>query len=273
MSITEVIKQRRSIRNYTGEPLKKEHADQILNYIAGLKSPFEGKARIELVHTHTGSEPVKLGTYGVISGASDFLVLVYEESDMGEENAAYLFEHVILFCTELGLGTCWSATFTKSNFAKQVELKPNEFLRIVSPVGYIKDKKRFVETLMGSDRNHKSRKPFKENFYDGYFDKHLTEDNAGIFREPLEMVRLAPSASNRQTWRVILNNGMLHFYHHESMMDFSKFDLGIALCHFDLTCKELRIAGQFEVLVKIKKISISKDKYSVTWIKATPRGY
>jgi hypothetical protein len=161
-------------------------------------------------------------------------------------------------------------TFKKSDFARQVNLQPNEILRIVSPVGYIKDQKRFVDTIMGSDRKHTSRKPFKENFYDGYFDKHLTEDNAGIFREPLEMIRLAPSANNRQTWRVILNNGMLHFYHHESMIDFSKIDLGIALCHFDFMCKELKIAGKFEVLTKVKNISIRKDKYSVTWMKALP---
>jgi hypothetical protein len=57
------------------------------------------------------------------------------------------------------------------------------------------------------------------------------------------------------------------------MFDFSKIDLGIALCHFDLTCRELRIAGKFEVLTKVKNISISKDKYSVTWIKSTPRPY
>ena len=273
MSIIEVIKQRRSVRNYTGEPLSKEHADQIVRFISELKTPFEGKYRIELVRSEAGHEPVQLGTYGIISGASDYLVLIYEYDEaMAEENAAYLFEQVILYCTSLGLGTCWlGGTFKKNDFANQVQLQPNETLRIVSPVGYIQDKKRWIDSLMGYDHKHRSRKPFETNFYDGYFDKQLTEENAGIFKIPLEMVRLAPSANNSQPWRVILNSDMVHFYHRLSLIKFSRIDLGIALCHFELACKELRIKGKYEILEKLKRVSISKNKYSVTWVKEMNR--
>jgi len=61
---------------------------------------------------------------------------IYEPDDnLAEENAAYCFEQVILFCTSLGLGTCWlGGTFNKSNFAAQVDLQPGEILRIAAIV-------------------------------------------------------------------------------------------------------------------------------------------
>ena len=272
MSITETIKNRRSVRNYTGEALKAEHANPIVAFISALRTPFPGKYRIELIRTNASAEPVRLGTYSVISGASDFLALMYEPDDnLAEENAAYCFEQVVLFCTSLGLGTCWlGGTFNRSNFAAQVDLQATEILRIVSPVGYIKNEKRLVETLIGADRHHKSRKSFSTHFYDGSFDKPLTEENAGIYREPLEMLRLAPSANNRQAWRIVLDDDNVHFYcHRASLFDFSRTDLGIALCHFDLTCRESGIQGSFEVLEKRRETtSGDKNRYAVTWIKS-----
>jgi len=271
MSIIEAIKTRRSVRNYTGEVLSAGDTNRILNFISGLRTPFSGKYRIELVRTHNSTEPVRLGTYGVISGASDFLALIYESnSDVAEENAAYCFEQVVLFCASIGLGTCWlGGTFNKSNFASQLDLQPNETLRIVSPVGYIKKGKYWVENVIGADRHHKSRKPFSANFYNEDFDKPLTEENAGIYREPLEMIRMAPSANNRQPWRIVLDNDKIHFYRHPaSLFDFSRTDIGIALCHFDLTCKELGIEGSFVVETIRKASSVGGNRYCVSWIKS-----
>ena len=273
MSIIEIVKERRSIRNYTGEALSAEHVNQINAFISTLKAPFSGMYRIKLIRTNGNAGPVQLGTYGVISGASDFLALIYEPDDNAEENAAYCFEQVLLFCTSLGLGTCWlGGTFNKSHFAAQVDLQPAEILRIVSPVGYIKDEKRLLETLLGADRHHNSRKSFSTNFYENSFNTNLTEENAGIYREPLEMVRLAPSANNRQSWRILLNDAGVHFYYQKaSLMDFSSIDIGIALCHFDLSCRELGIKGSFKVLENSQKpASSGENLYAVTWIPGSP---
>ena len=63
--------------------------------------------------------------------------------------------------------------------------------------------------------------------------------------QPLEMVRLAPSAVNKQPWRVVIADNAAHFYlkrskgfGHETDLDMQKIDMGIALCHFALTAKE-----------------------------------
>jgi len=265
MTIIETIQTRRSVRSYTGEPLRNEHVTQIKQYISGLQAPFGITARIELLHVHADEKPIKLGTYGFINGAGEYLALVYEDAPFAETAAGYLFEQAILFCTQLGLGTCWlGGSFSRSDFKKQIQLKANEKLRIVSPVGYISEKKRFIEKyFVNADKNHASRKPFGALFFDKNFNTPLTETNAGVFQTPLEMVRLAPSANNKQEWRIILNDHALHFYK-KPYLNFDSIDLGIALCHFELTCKELGIEGRFEVLKEHP--AGDKVQYVISWI-------
>jgi len=265
MSIIETIQKRRSARTYSGEPLREEHIAQIKQYINQLQAPFGSKARIELISVNSDEKPIKLGTYGFIHGAQDYLALIFEEAPFAETAAAYMFEQIILYCTDLDLGTCWlGGSFSRSDFKKQVRLKPNEKLRIVSPVGYAIDKKRFLEKyIVNADKKHSSRKPFGELFFDRNFNHPLTETAAGHFLKPLEMVRLAPSASNKQEWRVLLEDKALHFYKKPYPM-FDAIDMGIALCHFELTCKELGIEGKFEILNDFP--DNDKFKYVISWI-------
>lgn len=62
----------------------------------------------------------------------------------------YSLEKVILYRTSLGLGTVWlGGTFNKGNFAKAVNLKENEILPIVSPVGYEGGKKSLFAKVVG----------------------------------------------------------------------------------------------------------------------------
>jgi len=263
MSIIEAIKQRRSVRSYNGKPLSKADADNILNFIAELKAPFGVNVRIKLIHGHTGDKPIKLGTYGWVSNATDFLALIYEPGVLAEESAAYVFEELVLHCTKLGLGTCWlGGSFSRKDFANQIVLNPNEKLKIVSPVGYAGTKKNFVETyIVRAEKHHSSRKPFGKTFFYKDPSTPLTEELAGVYAQPLEMVRLAPSANNTQPWRVIFDEDKLHFYKTFSF-GFDAIDLGIALCHFEKTCQELNIPGHFEVLNAPQK----GMKYSVSWI-------
>ena len=265
MNIIKTIQKRRSVRTYTGEPLRDEHVAHIKQYISQLQAPFGIKARIELVRVNFNEKPVKLGTYGTIYGVSDIMALIYEKAFFAETAAAYMFEQVILYCTDLGLGTCWLADFnSRIDLKKQIQLHPNEQLRIVSPVGYASDKKRFLEQyVIRADNLHASRKPFETLFFDKNFDNPLTNATAGVFLQPLEMVRLAPSANNKQEWRTLLEEQALHFYKKPYPM-FDAIDMGIALCHFELTCKDLGIEGKFEILKDFP--SNDKLQYVISWV-------
>jgi nitroreductase len=249
MKIIETIRKRRSVRTYTGEPLSEEHVAQVKQFVNQLQAPFGVKARIEMISTNASEKPIKLGTYGWIKNAAEYLALIYEDAPFAETAAAYMFEEVILFCTDLGLGTCWlGGSFNRNDFKKQLQLKTNEVLRIVSPVGYAGDRKRFLEQyIVRADEKHSSRKPFGDLFFENNFDSPLTEGGAGQFLTPLAMVRLAPSANNKQEWRVLVDDKTLHFYK-KPYLRFDAIDMGIALCHFELTCRELGIEGRFELL-------------------------
>lgn len=266
MTTAEIIKTRKSIRSYSGEALKKEHVNAINQYIAGLEQALGGNARIELISSDSGDKPVKLGTYGVISKAKDFLTLVYEPGSLAEQNAGYLFEQVVLFCTSLGLGICWlGGTLKKSDFAKQIQINNDDVFSIVSPVGYPAEKLRFLDKLMRAGAKSDSRKAFETLFFNANFEMPLKPEDAGKYQEPLEMLRLAPSASNSQPWRVIKSDNQFHFYDHVKGR-FSGIDIGIGLCHFQEMCKEMNISGSFEIVEENYHPQGKDNQYVISWI-------
>ena len=82
------------------------------------------------------------------------------------------------------------------------------------------------------------RKPASELFFDRAFSAPLKEEDSTV-EQALEMVRYAPSAVNRQPWRVLREGKNYHFYlKHDkgyvskSTGDLQKVDMGIAICHF-----------------------------------------
>jgi nitroreductase len=288
---TTLIPLRRSTRTYTPQPLAQPLKDKINSFIHHLPSKWSASPhimtnplipicyhygtdhiipilptppRISLISTQTPDAPVKLGTYGFISGASDFLTLVCPNTPFADEAGGYLLEQVILFCTSLGLGTCWlGGSFNRKDFKQLIHVGPNEKLRIVSPVGYKSNKKRWTERLQGADKHHASRKPFGSLFFHKNLDTPLSPQQAGIYAQPLEMVRLAPSANNGQPWRIVLNNNTLHFFRKPTLGGFSTIDMGIALCHFEQTCIELGIKGHFEILRGIQNKNLP---YCISWL-------
>jgi len=70
------------------------------------------------------------------------------------------------------------------------------------------------------------------------------------------MLRLGPSASNRQPWRVVKEPGrdIFHLYVRRSKgydklikaVDLQRLDMGIAMSHFELTARELGLGGRWE---------------------------
>lgn len=95
----------------------------------------------------------------------------------------------------------------------------------------------------------------------GAFQIPLAEAEAGPFKITLEMVRLAPSAGNKQPWRVILKDGACHFYYRPG--SFATNDIGIALCHFELTCQAMGLAGGFTQLTN--RPEVAGLSYAMSW--------
>ena len=140
----------------------------------------------------------------------------------------------------------------RSAFEQAMKLGENEMMPCATPVGYTAKKMSIRETVMRKAIKADERLPFEQLFFDGSFDAPLTKEKAGEFAEPLEMVRLAPSAVNKQPWCVVVADNTAHFYlkrskgfGHEGKLDMQMIDMGIALCHFALTAKENGLSISF----------------------------
>lgn len=261
-SITEIIKIRHSVRTYENTKLQDDLLEKIESYIKEINDSqgvFGEKIRVNLIKKHENNKETKVGTYGVIKGANYYLTAAYNKSENGLYDLGYLFEKLALHRTDLGLGTVWlGGTFNKGDFATAVNLKDNESLPIVSPIGIESNKKTLIAKMFGVNTNR--RKEFSTIFFKGDFNTPLTYEEAGEYGEVLENVRLAPSAVNKQPWRIVKEGKNFHIYN-EAKMEMNKIDIGIALCHFELSAKEKGLAGEFKVLD-----DKSSDKYVISWM-------
>lgn len=95
-----------------------------------------------------------------------------------------------------------------------MEIPKKELFPAISPVGYPAAKRSLTENLMRSTMKYSSRKEWKDLFYQKDFHTPLTRESAGFYAQPLEMIRLAPSAKNDQPWRICKDGNIYHFYAH-----------------------------------------------------------
>ena len=189
----------------------------------------------------------------VILGADTYVAGKYKKQRNAELSFGYAFEKFILFATSLGLGTVWlAATIDRKAFEKAIQLKEDEVMPAVTPLGYAAEKRSIRESMMRRGMKSDSRVPFGELFFRDNFQNPLNESDAGIWQLPLEMVRLAPSATNKQPWRAVAEKNRVHFYEkktpgydREATVDIQKVDLGIALCHFEIAAEESGLKGKF----------------------------
>jgi len=253
MDIKQVISQRKSVRTYEDEPISQKLKEKLKSYIVDVSSPFTPKTRFVMLDTDEMSGRTKLGTYGVISGAKTFICGISEKAFRYEENLGYAFEKIILYATSLGLGTCWlGGTFNRENFAKAAGLEENEVIPVVSPVGYPKEKRNLIDSFFVKSAGSVNRKDWSELFFDGNFGSPLKRETDPKISEALDMVRLAPSASNKQPWRIVKSGQLYHFFlcrtpGYRSLVgfDIQRLDIGIAMCHFELMIQELGLKGKW----------------------------
>ncbi len=243
LSLKESIYKRKSIRNYDNREIEEEKIKNIINILDKFSSE---EYKLVFVKEEKGFFK-GFGTYGVIKDAKYYiLVLVNKSIKKDKEKLIEFgknFESVIIEMTKLGLGTCWMAgTFNKSTFGKYVDDKFDDIL-IVSPLGYDKGKKRLIEKGIALLINSKNRKDFNKIFFD--------ENLVGLREEEelLNMLRMAPSAVNRQPWRVIKEEGIYHLFGDKSSykdnLVIFYIDMGIAKAHIEFGGECLNLKGKW----------------------------
>lgn len=231
----ELIRHRRSVRTFDGRALTEEDKARILEYARRVENPYDVPIAWMLLSA------VEQGLSApVIVGADTYITGKLTPVPHGEEAFGYAFERILLFAEAMGIGSTWIAgTMDRTAFERAAALKGEEVMPCVSPLGYPAEKMSIREGMMRKGVKADSRLPFAQLFFRGSFDQPLKPEEAGELSEPLEMVRWAPSAVNKQPWRVLMDGNAAHFFKAQSRgfvnergWDLQKVDLGIALCHF-----------------------------------------
>ena len=228
------IKTRRSVRTFDGNPLSPEDLEKIRRFAEQIRNPYDIPVEFILMDAKEKglSSPVLTGETMYVAGR-------VSKVPHAEEAFGFAFEELVLYAWSLGIGTTWiGGTMKRELFEKACGLKEDQFMPCVSPLGYPAQKMSVRETLMRKGVKAETRKEAAELFFDKSFYIPLQETNP-VTAEALEMVRLAPSAVNRQPWRVVRTGENYHFYlkHDKGYVnaatgDLQKVDMGIALCHF-----------------------------------------
>ena len=254
INVKETIKRRVSTRSYEEKSLTKKDKRKLMDFNASLTNPFGVDVKVQYISKDKGAEDVQLGTYGTIRGAKDFLAITVKDQPYAMEAVGYQFENLVLYATDMGLGTVWLAgTFNRKDFKNVIEISDEDLFPCICPVGYPGQKRSFIEKITRVSLGSKKRKDWDKIFFLDDFSKSLTKEDAGRYTDALDMLRLAPSATNAQPWAVVKEGDKFHFfcnYKNSINNDVKKIkhlDLGIALSHFHQTAMSDGLNGKLEV--------------------------
>ncbi|WP_346885796.1 nitroreductase family protein [Clostridium sp. UBA4395] len=273
--IEESVKKRYSVRNYKEQEVELDKRKAIESFVNSLDNPFGKKVNFHYLDNMKMKNEEKLGTYGVIKGSMQYIGTTIKLEPMALEALGYELEAVILYLAHLGLGTCWlGGTFNRKGFAKAMNIEEDEIFPIITPYGYAATKKHMKEIVMRKMIKADQRKEWNHLFYINDFQSPLTKEKAGELEVPLEMVRLGPSASNKQPWRILIKDNACHFYEYKQPgysasfpYDIQRVDMGIAAAHFDFSVKEKGLKGYFDTECVPELELPDHMEYVFSWIR------
>ena len=246
----DAIKKRISVRTYDGQPLKTADRQALEGFIASVPNPFGAQTRFNLLSVDTSE---RIGTYGFISGVRQYIAGCVKTGGMDLEGYGYAMERIVLFATSMGLGTCWLGIFKRGPFGKAMQPQ-DERMPAVAAVGYAAEKRSLMDRTVAASAGARKRKPTGALFFEDDFTTPM--DAKEPLRDCLEMVRIGPSASNKQPWRAVRKEGAVHFYLAESKGyagnklstgTIQRVDMGIAACNMETAAQALGLPGGFVV--------------------------
>jgi len=160
----QAVKERSSRRQFKSKIIEKSKIKKLSSLIEKINEEFE-ELRIILVQKEveeifTGL----LGSYGKISGALAYLAFVGQKNAPRiKEKIGYGGEAVILEATALELGSCWvSGTFEADKVKADLNLKEEEKLYAISPLGYPEENPTISERILKTVISSKKRIDLKK---------------------------------------------------------------------------------------------------------------
>lgn len=211
MNMQEAVAARHSVRAYENKPIDESAVAALLELIRQCNE--EGRLNIQLVLNEPKAFDSLMAHYGKFSGVTNYVALIGEKTKDLDEKIGYYGEKIALLAQTLGLNTCWVAmTYKKVKTAFTV--RQGEKLRIVLALGYGKTQ----------GVSHKNKEIEKVS--------NATGDSPAWFVNGVKFALLAPTAMNQQKFFFDLNENVVTASAKSGF--YSKIDLGIAKCHFEI---------------------------------------
>lgn len=263
------IKERRSVRTYDGQKVDESTLEKLMAFGETIVNPFNIPVSFKVMDAKENGL-----TCPVVTGTDTYIGGKIKNVPYASVAFGYSFEEFVLYAQSIGLGTVWlGGTMNRPAYEAAMELENDEMMPCATPIGYTAKKMSVREGMMRKAVKASDRLAFEELFFDNSFDCPLSKEKAeskGVL-VPLEMVRLAPSAVNKQPWRVVVVDDMVHFYlkrskgfSAEGKLDMQMIDMGIALCHFALAAKECELEVEF--VQSAPTLSVDDMEYIASYI-------
>lgn len=262
MDVLTAIRQRVSVRSYSGQPADHTLLERLLALAGTIDHLTDVPPRIALVSGVERTQGILttiIGSYGLVQNPPHLLVGVLpQESALSRLDLGYVLEQIVLEATRAGLGTCWiTGSYDSQHARDEVGVAKGEVAAAVCALGYPAEGRwgrfhdRTVRRLAGGYR----RKPLTEIVFSGYWGQPWTPDDAdpGLV-DLLECTRLAPSAANRQPWRFII----MPEYVVLALTHSAPIDGGIVMAHFALAAISREYGGRGRWQVRLEDDSLAQ---------------
>ncbi|MBT3242708.1 MAG: nitroreductase [Bacteroidetes bacterium] len=251
-----IIPKRTSRRSYISNALTEKNLLEIQSLLGKYsQGPLGTEVEFQLVSKHAPSNrKLKLGTYGFIQGAGQFIVGQVKPTKDAMLDYGFLLEKIVLELTHLNMATCWlGGTFDRSGFGKAINQKEGWVIPAITPVGYSTKNRSIGDTVIRAGAGSKRRKSWEELFFSGETKKPALADEMGNKSLWLEMLRIGPSASNNQPWRIMVFPDKFQLYLNRKpgyqkmfgVVDIQMIDMGIAMSHLDIMMRSEQLEAKW----------------------------
>jgi len=253
MNLYEAIYIRESVRSYSMVPIEDNMRSAIEDFYKELIPLFlDIKTNIEIVSTFEKKHQIS-GLFSV--KAPYFLVLYSENKEKYLLNGGYILEHMSLFLSSKGIGSCYLGSGHKK--------EPMNFGNGIQPImvlafGIPKEE-------YGRPANHANRISLKDLCI--YKERPRT-----WITKVLEAARLAPSSMNCQPWRFVVYENRFHIFEKSSkiklpmLSKWNEFEFGIMISHIMIVAEELWVDVDLIKLENITHKQFKDKKYVISVI-------
>ncbi|MCP4764121.1 MAG: nitroreductase, partial [archaeon] len=136
-----LMKERRSIRTFKSDPISEENLRKILEAARWCQSGSNKQPwRLIIIRNRKVIEDLtKIAIYGKFINQVSIVIAIVANKNIAPKwyihDTSMVSHQICLMAWSLGLGTCWIGTFDRNKGAKILDLKEEEHLTTILPIG------------------------------------------------------------------------------------------------------------------------------------------